>query len=151
MKRLPKIPLPKFSGDAKDWIAFRDLFTDMVIKSKNSHAAKLSYLKSSLTDEPLYLIKNVNVTNGQFQSQVWQKLLDQYYNNRKIIYAHVNSLINLKTINAETADPLRNLINEITDSVESLKTLQVLVDQWNCILVPLIVRCLERTPHRDWE
>ena len=25
------------------------------------------------------------------------------------------------------------------------------VDQWDCILVPLIVRCLDQTSHQDWE
>ena len=89
-----------------------------------------------MTNKPPYLIKNLNVTDGQFQSQVWQKLLDQYDNNRKVIYAHVNSLINLKPINSESADPLSNLIKEITDSVVSLKALQVPVDQRDCILVP---------------
>ena len=37
---LPKIPLPKFTGNPKEWISFKNLFTDMVINSNNSDCSK---------------------------------------------------------------------------------------------------------------
>ena len=58
VNQLPKIPLPKFSGDAKDWITFKDLFNDMVVKSNHSDSSKLSYLMDSLKDEPFYLYQS---------------------------------------------------------------------------------------------
>ena len=51
VNQLPKIPLPKFSEDAKDWITFRDLFNNMVVKSNYSDSSKLSYIKDSLKDD----------------------------------------------------------------------------------------------------
>ena len=78
-------------------------------------------------------------------------MTDQYDHDRNIIYAHVNTLLNLKPMTSESAESIRKLINEVTDSIESLKALKIPVDQWNCILVPLIVRCLDKISHRDWE
>ena len=92
-------------GDAKDWTAFRGLFNDMVVKSNDS--SKLSYLKDSLKNEPFYLIKNLTVRKGNFKAQVWKKLLGQYDNNRNIIYASVNALLNLKQTMSESAESIR--------------------------------------------
>ena len=77
---LPKIPLPKFSGNPKEWISFKNLFTDMVINSNNSDAAKLSCLKDSLSDKPYYIVKNLIVSDVGFARQIWHKLLDRYDN-----------------------------------------------------------------------
>ena len=49
----------------------------MIWLSSYSDSSNLSYLKDSLKDEPFYLIKNLTVTKGNFESQVWKKLLDQ--------------------------------------------------------------------------
>ena len=54
-----------------------NLFTDVVINSNNSDAAKLSYLKDSLSDELYYIVKNLNVSDGGFTLQIWKKLLDR--------------------------------------------------------------------------
>ena len=59
--------ISKFSGDMKDQIYFRDLFNDMVVKSNYSDYSKQPYLKDSLKNEPYYLIKNLNVTEGSFK------------------------------------------------------------------------------------
>ena len=55
-RKLPVLPLPKFNGNWKDWISFRDLFSELVVKSHRTAAEKLYYLKDSLTDEPYFLI-----------------------------------------------------------------------------------------------
>ena len=60
-------------------------------------------------------------------------------------------LLNLKPTKSESAKSIQKLVNEVTDSVDSLKTLKVEVEHWNCILVPLVVRCLDRVSYRDWE
>ena len=135
--QLPKIPLPKFSGDAKDWISFRDVFND-IVKSNYSDSSKLSYFKDSLKNEPFYLIKNLTFTEGNFEEQVWKKLLDQYDKNCKIIYAHLNTLLNLKPTTSESSKLIRKLINEVTDSTDSLKGLKVQVEHWDCIMYHLL-------------
>ena len=77
--------------------------------------------------------------------------MDRYDNDRNIVYAHINSLLNLKPITSEAADQLRGLINETTDCLESLKALGAPVNHWNWILVPLVVNRLDSLLRRDWE
>ena len=119
--QLPKIPLLQFSDNYKDWVSFRDLFTELVVKSNRSASAKLYSLKESLSDEPLYLMKNLTVSEGRFEEQIW--LLEKYDNERHIIYAHMNSLLSLKPMSGESADQLRKLLNKTTDCVEVIKAI----------------------------
>ena len=56
----------------------------MVINLNNSDAAKLSYLKDLLSDEPYYIVKNLNVSNCGFAQQLWKKLLDRFDNDCNI-------------------------------------------------------------------
>ena len=64
--QLPKITVPKFSGDYKESISFRDLFSEFVVKSNKPSSSKLSYLKETLSGEPLFLIKKLKCFKGRF-------------------------------------------------------------------------------------
>ena len=100
---------------------------------------------------PFFLIKNLAVTEGQFEDQIWKTLTSHYDNNKNIIYAHVNSFYALKKMSNESAAQLRSMINELTDSLESLRALGAPVDQWDYLLVPFILDKLDSTTRRDWE
>ncbi|EZA57979.1 hypothetical protein X777_02026 [Ooceraea biroi] len=51
-RALPKITLPKFSGEYQEWRTFHDLFTSMVVDNPHLAAVeKLHYLKSHITGE----------------------------------------------------------------------------------------------------
>ena len=78
--KLPKIPLPKFSGKEEDWASFCDLFTTLVHNITGlSDAIKLQYLKSCLTDEAAEQIKDVKTIDGNYAS-TWKALKDRYGN-----------------------------------------------------------------------
>lgn len=113
-RRLPPLPIPKFSGDFKEWISFRNLFYDLVTSSNRTDAEKFSYLKDALSDEPLFLIKNLTVTEGQFEAQIWKTLTDFYDNNKNIIYSHVNSIFALKKMQTESSLQLKKMLNTIS-------------------------------------
>ena len=150
-RRLPPIPIPNFNGDFKEWVPFRDLFQEVVVKSNYSSAEKLTFLKNSLKNEPLLMIKNLSVTEGQFETEIWQKLLNRYNNDKIIIYSHVNNLLNLKPMTIESDAQLRKLINETISSVESLRMLDAPVAHWDYLLVPMTVNRLDNVTRRDWE
>ena len=149
--KLPTIPVPKFNGNYKEWLSFKNLFNDLVIKTQLSDSEKLALLKDALSEEPLYLIQNITVTEGHFQDEIWGKLLDHYDNNKVIMYSHVNSLLNLKKMSEESSTQLRRLVNQAVSNVNSLKALRVPVEQWNVILVPIITNCLDQTTRKEWE
>ena len=148
-RKLPALPIPKFNGNYKDWISFKNLFKALVINSSRTSAEKFSYLKDALSDEPLFLIKNLTVTEGQFEEQIWKTLTSHYDNNKNIIYAHVNSFYVLKKMSNESAAQLRSMINELTDCLESFRALGAPVDQWDYLLVPFILDKLDLVTRRN--
>ena len=54
------------------------------------------------------MIKNLSVTEGQFEIEIWQKLLNRYNYVKIIIYSHVNNFLNLKPITIESDAQLGN-------------------------------------------
>ena len=150
-RKLPALPIPKFNGNYRDWISFKNLFTALVIDSSRTSAEKFSYLKDTLSDEPLFLIKNLTVTVGQFEELIWKTLTNHYDNNKNIIYAHVNAFYAIKKMSSETATQLRSMINELTDSLESLRALGAPVEHWDYLLVPFVLDKLDAVTRRDWE
>ncbi|XP_068989249.1 uncharacterized protein [Neodiprion pinetum] len=76
-KRLPRIELPTFAGSYSESKPFHDLFSSMVREnSQLSEVEKLHYLKSSVTDEPLQLIKNISLTAENFP-RAWETLVSR--------------------------------------------------------------------------
>ncbi|XP_017875598.1 uncharacterized protein LOC108622314, partial [Ceratina calcarata] len=57
--QLPRIVLPKFSGDYTDWENFKDIFESLVVNNDNlSNVQRLHYLKASLIDDAKLVLKN---------------------------------------------------------------------------------------------
>ena len=64
---LKKFELPTFSGDVFEYRSFMDLFSNHIINRHDlDEVTKLTYLRMSLKDEALQLIKNVPCTNEGF-------------------------------------------------------------------------------------
>ena len=147
---MPAISLPKFNGKPTEWIEFRDLFTALVVDSQYSGVEKLSYLKESLSDEPLSLIKSMAVTEQNF-AVAWEKLINQYNNNKMIIFSHVNLIISAKPVVKESAAAYKLLWNETVDNVAALKALGSPTNHWDHLLVPIISNRFDAVTRRSWE
>ncbi|GFY78779.1 uncharacterized protein TNIN_452861 [Trichonephila inaurata madagascariensis] len=69
--RLPKLSIPQFSGNFKDWINFKDLFVSTVHSQVSiSNIEKFLYLKGLLTNEPASLIKHIPISNDSYE-EAW--------------------------------------------------------------------------------
>lgn len=61
--RLPKISLPMYDGNLKQWPNFRDLFTSLVDKHPSlSNIEKFQYLLSCTSGEALQIVKGVTLS-----------------------------------------------------------------------------------------
>ena len=87
---LPKIPLPIFSGLYTDWICYRDLFQALVLNRDPPlpKAAQLYFLQTSVKGEANTLVKNIKLSDANFDV-AWKKLLDRYENSRRIIDSYL--------------------------------------------------------------
>lgn len=61
--RLPTIELPKFSGEAAEWLSFRDTFESLINKNETiDPIQKFHYLKASLEGSASQIIKSLEFT-----------------------------------------------------------------------------------------
>lgn len=86
------IKLPQFSGDFSSWLAFRDLFTSLVIDQQQlSNVGKLHYSKTSIIGSPAQLISNIKMSNDSFDI-AWGIITTRFDNKERQIRAYVEKL-----------------------------------------------------------
>lgn len=134
--KLPEIKIPIFSGDAAEWNSFYDLFTKLILNNSDlDDIQKLIYLKGYLKGEALSLIQNLSLVGANLQTAL--KLLeDRYKDTYTIIETHISNLLeNLPSLIKPKAQNLREFLTKINQNIESLKNLNVPIDQWDLILI----------------
>ena len=66
--QLPKINMPQFAGNYHDWGSFRDLYKSLIHENKAlSNVQKLHYLKSTVTGEAEQLLKQIQITDKNYE------------------------------------------------------------------------------------
>ncbi|KAK9739455.1 Protein of unknown function (DUF1759) [Popillia japonica] len=127
--KLPTITLPTFDGTFTLWREFYDAFTALIHSNNSlSDVQKLSYLKSSLKNEPVKnepadLIRSYDTTSENY-TIAWTALQKRYDNKRRIITDHVQNLLEIPKINKESHAALRQLINQTENHIQCLKSIK---------------------------
>lgn len=120
---LPKLNLPTFTGQPEHWVAFHSLFENTVHKNENiSNVEKFTYLLSSLSNEPLDMIKSLPLTNANY-TIAWHIILKRYHNSRLLITLHVNNILDLPETTAPTVKTLRLFLTSYNENVQALQAL----------------------------
>ncbi|XP_076301937.1 uncharacterized protein LOC143220085 [Lasioglossum baleicum] len=148
---LPKMPLPSFDGQYKDWPSYRDLFTSLIIKDPTlSPVERLHYLKTCMKGSAAALLKNVKTTAENFQV-AWEKLENRYENRRKLVQAQIRLLSKLSPVRKESAVELQRLFDETFDAVDALVNLDRPVNNAEDWIVELTTQRLDQQSRREWE
>jgi len=96
--QLPRITLPKFSGNFAEWENFRGIFESLVdSKTSLSNTQKLHYLKASVTGEAALLINHIQIADTNYDA-AWKLLNEEYDNQRAIIHAQIHNFADLPII-----------------------------------------------------
>lgn len=96
--KLPKLELPKFSGNLADWIEFRDSYESIIHSNTTiSNTQKFHYLKSCLRGEAALILKSVIVSDEGYET-AWKTICANYCNERLIIVEYFDKLYNLKQV-----------------------------------------------------
>jgi hypothetical protein len=121
--RLPQLDLKTFNGDVSNWVAYINLFDATVHQNPTlSSVLKFQYLLSSLTDEPLSLIKSLNISAANYPI-AYQLLRDRYHNARRLSTLHLNAILDLPNITVGHTKGLRNFLNSFAEHTQSLGAL----------------------------
>ncbi|XP_063915837.1 uncharacterized protein LOC135131904 isoform X2 [Zophobas morio] len=149
--RLPTLDLPVFSGSYLDWQAFSDTFKSLIHDNElYTNIEKFHYLRSCLKGGAYKTLESVKISSDNYPI-AWKTLEKRYANTRLIVQEHVLAIINSPNLIKNSATAMRKLLDDITVNTEALKNLQIEVDKWDALIVPLITLKFDFITKRDWE
>ncbi|XP_029160026.1 uncharacterized protein LOC114932018 [Nylanderia fulva] len=149
--QLPRISLPKFSGEFSDWESFRDQFKALIIENSDLvDVNRLQYLHSCVKSDAFDIVRNLALVDSNFKV-AWDLLIARYDNKRRLVHEHIHELTSLTPINSESASALSALRDKANVAIKALKHLGRAVDQWDDILVYLIVQKFDKATRKAWE
>ncbi|KAI5717607.1 hypothetical protein M8J77_008525 [Diaphorina citri] len=139
--RLPKLEIPPFSGDLKDWSNFHSLFKSTIHRRTDiSDVEKLQYLRSFLKGPALTLIENLQIVNGSYD--IAYRLLCERFDNKRTLAAHyLNTILNFKQLNNDNVTGLRSFLEIFQTNVDAMKNLGI-IDIGDFLLLQLGLRAL---------
>ncbi|XP_076298327.1 uncharacterized protein LOC143217672 [Lasioglossum baleicum] len=148
---LPKMGLPIFGGQYKDWPSFRDLFTSLIINDVTlSPVERLHYLKACMKGSAASLLKNIKTTADNFKV-AWEKLISRFENRRLLVQAQIRLLASLSPVKRESSIELQQLFDQTFDAIDALDNLDRPVTNAVDWVVELTVERLDTQSHREWE
>ncbi|XP_055597175.1 uncharacterized protein LOC129747155 [Uranotaenia lowii] len=149
--RLPKIDLPKFSGDESRWISFRDNFLSMIHCNEDIPIVnKLQYLLQSLEGEARKPFESVDIQADNYSS-TWDALKKRYDNKRFLRKELFRGLYNLPPIQHESAQDLNTLVDDFQRHVKALVKLGEPIEHWDTPLIFILTNKLDSATIRAWE
>ena len=146
--KLPRLELPKFSGDHTQWQSFWDKFTAIVHMSDLPSVSKFTYLQSLLKGEALSAINGLALTDANYE--IARELLQQRFGRReRIVFSHIQELLNITTTSKTTSD-LWSLYDKLQTHIRSLETLEIKGNTYGVILTPLVLHKLPENIRLEW-
>ena len=131
--RLPKLVLPKFKGDVKDWTAFWDSFNSSVHENREiPKVDKFNYLNSLLEAAAYRTIQGLPLTASNYDSAI-AMLRERFGNTQQIISAHMEGLLKIPNC---AGDRSTAVFDKIMVHVRGLEALGVRSEQYGSLLIP---------------
>ena len=135
--RLPKLSLPKFSGDPIKWQSFWDSFEAAVHANTNlTGVEKLNYLRAQLEDDAARTVSGFALTNPSYEQSV-SLLKSRFGKRERIVSAHYQALLDLDAP-TNTAHSLRRFLDDIESHIRGLEALKKSKASFGDFLVPVV-------------
>lgn len=129
--KLPKNDLPKFYGNYRNVIEFRNLFENLVHNNfALSNVQKLYLLKTSLVNKAAEIIKDFPISEAAY-IEAWTTFTNRYDNKRKIITALLTDFFSLQKIKSEKE--IRTLLDSLNRIMRGLKIVGEHPENWSLI------------------
>lgn len=149
--RLPRVELPRFDGEIREWEHFRDRFESLIINDASlSDADRLHFLNSSLTGKALKSISHLRITAANFPT-AWSILNDEYEDQRELVTNYLKSLISLPSINRTSPESYSNLRSTIVTAVQALRNLERSPDTCFDLVILLATEQFDPETKREWD
>lgn len=149
--RLPTLSLPRFNADFKAWVEFRDSFNALVNANTSlSDIQRFYYLKSSLGEKASQIIENLQVSSENY-AIAWELLSDRFEQKALIIHSHLSAIFEYPAMHKESHSDLRNLYDNVTKNLRSLKALGQPTEKWDALIIYIITSKMDAKTRKEWE
>ena len=136
--KIPKLNLPKYSGDPKKFHEWWDQYEVIHNNSTISPVNKFRHLKTLLEGQALTAIAGIQVTGANYENAI-EILRDRFAQRNIIVNSHMEALLNLQKVFSEKdVKALRKLYDHIEINVRSLKSLGIDFAQYGTLLIPMV-------------
>ena len=146
--KLPLLEIPKFHGDLKDWIAFRDLFLKSVDGNNGlSDSQKLQYLKTLVQGEAAKTISHFSISDYQYKP-AWDSLIEAFDRPKFLLKTFLSQFFETKKISNEAhVWTFTITIFQILNAIENLGTYSKSIDPW---IIYIITDKLDPETQKLW-
>ena len=147
--KLPKIQLPHFSGDVKQWTSFWEQFEVVIHESELPDITKFTYLGSLLKGEAKLSIQGLAMTNANYTVAI-DILKKRFGRTERIVFSHIEELLNISVPKQPRVSVLWELNDKLQAHVRSLEALGITGEQYGVLLCPVILSRLPPDLRLEW-
>ncbi|XP_046395239.1 uncharacterized protein LOC124162657 [Ischnura elegans] len=141
--RLPKLELPRFSGDSVKWMSFYNTFDTTIHQSLSlSRIEKFQYLNSCLQGEALELIRGLPLSDSNYLI-AWDLLRKRYHNIRKLVSMHITKIMDMPNLSGNSLVSFRSFLSTYHENIQALSALGHDITKENILLVTILLRKLD--------
>lgn len=149
-KATPQMDIPTFGGNYHQWVSFKDLFVESIHNNRSlSNGQKMQFLKSKLKGEAEKLIQHLHISSDNYEIS-WDILNHRYNNNKLIFNSHLSILMNLPTLQYQSAAAIKKMHDVTNECLNAIKALGVEISSWDPVLVYIISNKLDADTHNDY-
>lgn len=143
--KLPKVDIPKFNGNLKQFRSFFDMYNSLVHENQTiSKIEKFNYLCSFLEGPPLSLVQCTQMTADNYEI-AYKALIDRYDNKRLIAFTHLQAIDNAPVItNSKNGKTLRSLVDIFTENLAALNNMGFSTENWDFLLFYIFSKHLDQ-------
>ena len=148
--RLPKLKLPNFHGEQREWTPWWQQFEVMVdSKAHIPGVTKFAYLCSVLLGDAKAVIAGLSITEENYKAAI-DLLKSRYGRPDREIFTHISDMLAVQVPSSPTVDQLYSLYHTLQSHIRSLAALEITGAQYGVILTPLILSRLPEDLRMEW-
>ncbi len=152
-RKLPKLDLPRFGGDVRDWLAFWSQFEEIDKDESIASADKFQYLIQSTVEnsEAWRIVKSYPISSENYKLAL-DNIKERYGRKDLLVKVYVRDLLKLVIENAQASQvDFSNLYVKLSAKIRALGSLGVTTDSCASIIYPVVESCLPEEILRAWQ
>lgn len=149
--KLPVIKLHEFSGKITEWKSFIAKFDRLVHNNKKiDNGIKIEYLKMSIKGDAAKLINHIDPNPDNYEN-CYSILKKRYDNKREITNCLIENIMKFPKIRAESSEQLKSLHDTVYESIMTIKSIGVSVENWDPLLTFILTTKLDQATIINYE